>query len=428
MLSYFKKYGWAVALLVLLLPVACHEVEQPRTQTHKRHVMVMIAGGRNNLASYIREDMKTLGESTLPVGKYDAEDALLVLSRVNELGKSNNQPCLTALYHLYKDAEGNVHRDTLKTWGGFTPLFGETTLHDALLFVKEQFPSDSYGLVLSSHSSGWLPAEYYLDPTAYETSHPLDPETPVPARRLANVPKEVFPPIEDWPAVKSVGQDVDKDVALEMELQEFCEAIPYKMDYILMDACLNGCVEVAWALRDKADFVGLSPTEVLADGFDYTLLTSRLLQEKPDPEAVCRDYMAQYWDDSQTPWATITLVDTRELPALAQVCRELFETYREGLRVLDGHRVQPYFRFERHFFYDLRHMMEEVGATEEELSALDAALEACIPYKAVTEMFFSIPMQHCCGLSMYLPSMGSAVLDHHYKTSIDWNTATQLVK
>ena len=56
-------------------------------------------------------------------------------------------------------------------------------------------------------------------------------------------------------------------------------------------ACLLGCVEVAWELRDMCDMIAFSPTEVLAGGFVYeTLVKNLMAASKPDLEAVCRDY------------------------------------------------------------------------------------------------------------------------------------------
>jgi len=208
------------------------------------------------------------------------------------------------------------------------------------------------------------------------------------------------------------------------------------MDYILFDACLMGSVEVAYELRDKASIIGFSPTEILADGFDYKLLTSRLLSESPDPVQVCRDYFEQYRvgpDGSSSnayPYATISAVDTRYLEDLAAVCKTLFEKYRSGIDGVNERHVQRYFRMERHFFYDLRDILSKSGASDEDLEKLDAVLEKLVVYKEHTPYFMSIPISDASysGLSMYLPNMGSSFLDAYYMENMDWNTDTQLVK
>lgn len=426
MLGKIRHIFLGACLLTGLL-ASCEKIDT--TSTADRHVMVMVAGGRNSLSSYIREDLKDLESGDLPAASRRADNVLLVLSRVNRLYADYQSPCPAVLYRLYRGGGGEVHRDTLKTWDGFTPLFGKEILRDALIFVKDQFPAKDYGLVLSSHSSGWMPPGYYEKPEKFEGGSPQDDDTWFSSvqRRHANVARETFPPIQSDPPVKSIGQDIDREESVEMDLADFCAAIPYKMEYILLDACLNGGVEVAWALREKTRYVGFSPTEVLADGFNYPLLVSRLLQDTPDPETVCRDYMDQYLTATRNAWATITLVDVEQMQPLSDICTVLFEKYRTQLRTLNGDLVQRYYRFNRHFFYDLRDILTQAGATQEELSGVDAALSACIPYMAVTDYFFSIPMERCCGLSMYLPSMGSDYLDNYYKQRVDWNTATHLV-
>ena len=70
----------------------------------------------------------------------------------------------------------------------------------------------------------------------------------------------------------------------------------------------------------------------------------------------------------------------------------------------------------------------KAGITEEETAALDDALAECVLYKAATSYFLSLPIRTACGLSMYLPSMGSSYLDNFYRTRITWNQATKLVQ
>ena len=48
-------------------------------------------------------------------------------------------------------------------------------------------------------------------------------------------------------------------------------------DYILFDACLMSQVEVAYELRNAADYLILSPAEVMSAGFPYFKMTKHLL-------------------------------------------------------------------------------------------------------------------------------------------------------
>ena len=290
-----------------------------------RRVMIMVSAGFNSLSGYLSSDLEELESGYLPEGNYYNSDVLLVLKRLPVKSGDFLSPSAPLLYRLYKDRSGNVVRDTLRSWSGSTQLCTAETLTDALTWIRNKFSAKSYGMVFSSHASGWLPSGYYADPDRFESA-----KSGFVSRRGV---REVFPPIDPYPAVKSLGQDKTPSGGVELELQEFADAIPFHLDYLLVDACLSGCVEVAHVLKGKADIVGFSPTEVLANGFNYLDIVSRLLEGDPDPVGVCQEYFAYYDAQSgDSRSATITAVDTRKMDALENVCRELFDKYRLASR------------------------------------------------------------------------------------------------
>ncbi|MBQ6952800.1 MAG: hypothetical protein IJP81_02695 [Bacteroidales bacterium] len=368
-----------------------------------RRVMIMVSAGFNSLSNYLSQDLLDMEQGYLPDGTSYSDDVVLVLSRLPKDYGDYSVECPPVLYRLYKDRENAVHRDTLMIWADDTPLCQKETLHDALSFIQRKFPAKGYGLVFSSHASGWLPVGYYSDPSKYEKS--------------------------TGKGNRSMGQDIVGSGSVEMEIKDFADAIPMHLDYLLLDACLSGCVEVAWEFKDKTDMIGFSPTEVLADGFDYLNITRRLLASEPDPVDVCREYFEYYNTQSgSSRSASITAVDTRKMDRLAEVCRTLFEKYRSEIMALDGNKVQGYFRYDRHYFYDLRDILVQTGISWAEREQLDAALDACLLYQAATPYFLDIRLSRVCGLSMYLPSMGTAFLNQFYQNQIGWNEATLLVK
>ena len=369
-----------------------------------RRVMVMISAGYNSLSGYLSEDLKDLESGYIPEGTYFNSDVLLVLARLPKSAGDYASPSAPVLYRLWANRSGEVQRDTIQVWGGDTQLCTRETIHEALSTTQKKYPAQSYGVVFSSHGSGWLPSGYYTDPSKFEPS----------SGSL-------------W-SLRSIGQDKTPTGGTEMSLEDFADAIPMHLDYCLIDACLSGCVEVAHALKGKADIVGFSPTEVLADGFDYKNITTHLFARPLDPVEVCREYFAYYNAQSgSNRSATITAVDTRKMDALEAVCKELFEAYRPILKTMSGGNVQGYFRYDRHYFYDLRDILVQAGISEQEKARLDAALSQFIVYQAATDYFLSIPLTRVCGLSMYLPSMGSTYLNKYYKENISWNQATELV-
>jgi hypothetical protein len=424
---HFHRKRFIGILLVLLL-AACQKQEQP-----PRNVLLLYSAGFNDLSYYLLNNISALEQGRLPENTSSGpDDVLLVYSRQPVQYNEFSTKTPSYLIRFYADKDGSPHRDTLKTWDKDCAASSRQTMQEVFRYVKQEFPAQSFGAVFSSHSSGWLPTCYYLDPAQYEYKHAgeiagISSSPSLKGRRLPA--QEVFPPLEVFPPVKSIGQDTYGSEYIEMELRDFTEALPYKLDYLLIDACLAGGVELAYALRGKADIVGFSPAEVMAKGFNYSTLTRHLLRDKPDPVAVCRDYY-EYYDAQSDSYrsATISVVDTRALEPLTGLCKTLFEKYRTQISQLDGNDIQGYFRSNRHYFYDLKDILVHAGIDTEEQSALESALNTCLLYKAATPSFISYEIKSFSGFSMYLPSRGTPLLDKHYRTNIAWNQATGLVE
>ena len=80
------------------------------------------------------------------------------------------------------------------------------------------------------------------------------------------------------------------------------------------------------------------------------------------------------------------------------------------------------------YLYDLFDMLEKAGITEAEKASLQEAMNRCILYFAKTPAFLGISLKNAHGLSMYLPSSGNETLDAFYRTRLQWNQATGLIK
>jgi hypothetical protein len=300
--------------------------------------------------------------------------------------------------------------------------------------VVNEFPARGYGMIFSSHATGWLPSGYYSNSKAYESGEYSSPAlfsmdyTPSPVPYVA---PEYDPSL---PQTKSIGQDNviigEDNLSYEIDLPAFAEAIPKPFDYILFDACLMGGVEVAYQLRDKCRFVGFSQTEVLAEGLNYKTLAGHLLGlSEPDPVQVCDDFYAYYEAQNGVERsATVSVVDCSRMEPLAELCAELFDRYNSSISVLPSSIVQRYYRYNYHWFYDLESVLVEAGISAEELALLHDALDKCVVYKAATPSFMdSFDINVYSGFSMFLPSDGGARLKQYYK-QLDWNIATGLVK
>lgn len=394
-----------------------------------RKVLLLYSAGFNSISEYLREDIEDLCTGWIPEDKR-SEDVLLVYSHFPASRGQYKKKTNPVLFRIYTSNSGEVVRDTLMIYEETAISASAPQMKTVLEYVNENFPAKSYGMIFSSHATGYLPSGFYGKPGSFVFSEQSEGSG---ALRTMRMPTPYFEVNSDpdAPAVKSVGQDVNGSTAYEMDLKDFAAAIPMKLDYILFDACLMGGIEVAYELAEKCDKVGFSQAEVLAEGFNYSTLTGHLLGNRPesDPLGVCDDYFQQY--DIQSGVyrsATISLIDCNRLEPLAGCCKTLFEKYRteiDGVRPSD---IQRFYRSNHHWFYDLESILIHAGITEEELQDLHDALDMCVLYKGHTPGFMNeFTIDTFSGFSMYLPCNGTNELDKYYQT-LKWNKATDLVK
>ena len=407
------------------------QFEDREINTDTRKVLLLYSAGFNSLSNYLREDIDELCTGWIPRQRR-ADDVILVYSHLPVSRGNYDTRTSPVLFRIYSDIHGTVIRDTLVTYAPKTISASAKQFNEVLSYVNENFPAKSYGLLFSSHATGYLPNGFYSYPGSYKFNEgalrasgkgAMPQPSPVPYLEPEHDPA--------FPAVKSLGQTVDGALSYEMDIRDFADAIPMKLDYILFDACLMGGIEVAYELVGKCDRVGFSQAEVLAEGFNYATLASHLLGNKTtaDPRKVCEDYFNQY--DVQSGVyrsATISMVDCNKLEPMAATCRNLFTKYSENIKSIRPSEVQQFYRGSKHWFYDLQSILEKAGISAEEKMELSEALEGCIIYKNATPSFMGeFAIDTFSGFSMYLPSNGHVELNKYYKT-LKWNQATGLVK
>lgn len=401
-------------------------------------LMILWSNGFNSLSKYLKEDINDLQGGYLPFA--DDKNVVIVVSHLPRAKGDYRTETAPQLIRLYRDKKTNkAVMDTLKSYSTDLRLGDASTMRTILNEIHSQFNAKHYGMVFSSHSTGWLPKGYYSDPESF------DEITPSSARVLSlgqALPEGAVRYIEEQrlpgePAVKSLGSTVvaagSSTVAYEADLAEFANALPFHFDYIIFDSCLTGCIEVAYQLRNATDILCFSPAEVLAQGLDYTRLSQHLLaNEKSDVNAVADDYYSYYANksDLNERAATVTVVRCGEIEPVAVICRELFAKYKSEIGSLNTAGVQRYYRTYHHWFYDLEDILLKAGITADEKAELEGALNKCVTYKAATESYLpsfgGFDIKIYSGFSMYLPCDGSSYLDAFYK-SLDWNMATELV-
>lgn len=428
-----------ILILTILTIVACDitrtEPIDPPAYNYK-HTLIYCAAGFNDICSFLREDLEDIKQGEYLPPEHSGK-CLVAITHFKDGSYSNLTPI-----HIMRifSRDGKAVCDTLESIYGGALLTEEAVLRNALLKVAGYCPSETYGLILSSHGTGWTPCNCF-DNFSSTLSTQRSSVQQAGNQPCCNPREYVRRDYSQGPPVKSYGGEVRQDGyslnTIEMDIRDLKNALPFKLEYLLFDACYMGGVEVAYELRDKADKIGFSQTEILVYGFEYLTAAENLLHRSvPDPEAVCRNYYEMYERESGDACsATISLVDCTKLDSLAKVCGRLFQKYSDGLASVDATKVQRYFRGgisgAQRWFFDLEDILIQCGVSSGELEELGNALDACILYKAATKSFMpnygGFDIKHFCGLSSYLPKLGNAEINEYYKT-LEWNKASYMVR
>ena len=268
------------------------------------------------------------------------------------------------------------------------------TLVEVIEETKKLVPSEKFGLVLWSHSMGWLPNGYSS------------------GLRMTRGKAE-----QDFPRTRYIGPDFHPgDVPTSdnmIEVDELAESLPdHVAEYIWFDVCLMGCVEGLYAVRNKCNYLIASPTEVLAEadydasGIPYAKVLPYMFGGAEELKQACRadynHYNGMKYDVLRS--ATITLVDAKQLDGLYDVVHGILGGHLSEVESMDTSGLQAYHTKDvPGVFFDLKDMVNRLKSTDDAI--LEAQLEKTVVYTEATVSFknVAIDRNRYCGLSVYVP-------------------------
>lgn len=381
--------------------------------TFKRTVLVYIAAD-NNLSNVAQNNIFSMSSSIR--NENDNANLVAFVDRVD------NAPVLLYIH--------NGVRDTLVKYDELDTTDPQV-LHDVIDYVVEKFPSESYGLVLWSHGTGWLPtAQLHFVAPNMNYAQLRDGQTPY--LSAADGVRDPFSPdmVADTKAFAWENRSGETPKYSCMDLDDLVSAIPDDVfDFIAFDACYMGCVEVIYALRHKANYIISSCYEVVNSGFPYHIVTRDLLNGSL--MKLCREFHTYY--NSLSGWermAGISLVKTDELDSLARCFGKIVAEYGEEIPKLNESGVQCFDRFSNHVFFDLEDLVDKLNVGKENLMELRLQLERVVPYKVSTAYIFpgdreQIKVDKYCGMSVYIPfeKYEESGLNDDFRAT-EWSIAT----
>ena len=373
-------------LLLILIVVSCSEDTDIELIVPKERTVLVYVALDNNLSGEMSDVHASLMEGWK---NSDKKGNLLIFAD----SRGEDKPLLINI----KKRSNEVIADTIFRYpeeNSASPELLARVIND----IKVLFPAESYGMLLFSHASGWLPEGVFKNPFKLETSFNNNRSIPV-------------------------SRSIFEDNGREMEFADFVDAIPDGMfEFIASEMCFMSSVETAYALRNKTKYLLASAPEVLSPGFAPIYKTSLDLLYKPEADLkgfaeAFFDYFNGLQDAHQS--AAISLVKTSEMEPLAALVSEI--NLKLTQEVID--KVQYYDRKGKpHLFFDFRDYIDQV-ATSEQMKELDLLLDKAVLFKRNTPKLININITKHSGLSVYIPQEALPRLNKAYKET-DWYNAT----
>ena len=369
-------YKILLVALCLLGVISCSD-DVPEPAAPARTVLVYMAGD-NSLAHYIDDNIEAMKRGCTK-DNLNGGNLLIYADSVNKA------PCLYKIEPREDGAECVLVKE-YPEGNSVSPQ----TLRSVIQEVATTYPAESMGLVLWSHGTAWFPA----NPSSY---------------------------------LRAFGQDGDDF----MEIYELADALDgFHFDFLAFDACYMGSVEVAYELRNAADYLIASATEVIGYGFPYDLMIRPMFSATADVQGIAEAFYTYYnMQSGKMRSASIALVKNDELEGLADASRAIFSTLSdEQLWAVPLAEVQPleYFFQKTHCLYDMEDYVKHLtGGQTDTYAAFRDALDRSIVYKASTpQNYFAQTGQEnietFSGLSVYAPQETIPAMNAWYENLTWW--------
>lgn len=368
-----RFYATLASTILLLTAVSCSNDNEPTIKPDgpSRTILVYMVA-TNSLSDNVADDIEEMMQGMTAV---EGDDCHLLVYEANY----NADPML---YEI-TSANGKASISPLKTYQTTTSSASVERMSEVISDAVATAPAESYGLVLWSHATGWV----RVLESASKSSGTVRPT------------------------------DFADDNGQWMTISDLAKAIPDGLfDFIYADACYMGCIEIAYQLRDKANYYIASPTETLSPGMPYDENIPCFFKETADLVAACQNTYNYY--ASRASSATIALIDCSKLEQTADLCHQIHST--TSVTEVNTSELQCYNRASRSTYFDFFQYTSLLASPQQATELYDIANQL-VPYKAATAKFLTINIDpdHYSGLSTYI--MGTASdFNEQYYTTLDW--------
>lgn len=392
-----------LCVTIAMLASCSNEIpEQEEASFNGRTILVYLVANNSatNLDRYLKTNILWMYQNMAT----DSDSCrLLVYYRPNQNDGLLTEP---SILEFISDGKGHINGRSALSTEEFSDVFGEATvlrtyietegynatdpevMAQVFRDMQTAAPSNSYGLIFGSHASGWMPAS------------------------------------------ATVSRAFGDDDGYSINIPELRDVLTNSfssgnLDFILLDACMMGSVEVAYELRNVADYCIASVMETPASGFPYQRMFHYLSDTDVDYQRICTAFTDYY----QSGWGTCAAIDCSRLDNLADAVAGELQNHAADISTLDYQNIQQYGASSyRNFSFDIGDFFRQLNGGTIPASiqtALDQAViaKSCIPgkYSYLPE----VDADRFCGIGMFFPEYTGvrSSWEDYYRTSISWYQA-----
>ena len=411
---------WLYTLLVIVLAACSNEIpeQQPAKRSGRTVLAYLISNNKaGSLDTYLRDNVIDMYTA---LGNMKESCTLLVFYRPYTGDAPLSKPTLMS---FYADGRGNINNVAALTGSDLTfdavcriAQKKEYTMNSQIAtdpaVMEEVFtdmqtvaPSDSYGLILGSHASGWM--------------------------KGTSVPTKAFGDDD--------GYNIDIPDLADVLKNSFSE----KLDFVLFDACMMGTAEVGYELRETTSYCIASVMETPVYGFPYDQILPYLYSENVDYSAVCHEFIS--FNKTKDAWGTCAVMDCSQMENLASAVKAKLSEWQDALSSVSMQNVQQYgVNSYKYFSYDVLDFFRELGRKSgvvkttdlnEAIASVQSALnQAVIAKDCLSGVDYdfeglTIDGTRFCGIGMYIPKEYNSYVanktawNSYYEQSISWYRA-----
>lgn len=340
-------------------------------ETASRTLLVYVMA-ENSISGYLQTDFNEI--KTAAYGLPD--DARLFVYFDN-----SDTTRLPSLYRFYP-YKNELIEDVIYTFEDDVCSSDTAVLGAVLDMIFSDYPTKSFDLVLGSHADGWV-------------------------RHHAKLASNRTVGIDN--GNNTYSDKTVKTIEIE-ELATLLERLPVKVDRLMFDACLMQGVEVAYALRNAANWIIASPAEIPANGAPYDSMIPEFFDSSSGVEDIMYVYKKAY--DNDRCAALLSAIRTSHMQEFANSTRKYVKKYFS----VDANNVYSdsvaYRPRETPAYYDFNSVMQSF-LDEAEYKEWKEALDKVMPYEIMVSNSRKVWSQkaYCWvvvrddfgGVSAYLP-------------------------